>query len=96
VLGIVLQQVVELREHDTANPHKPSAPFAVNQVVNGSNGRLREDLDMCMEFKLPSIITSLDAKKFVNEAIHSYGGVVLHDVINNHFAKKAIEKGPTA
>jgi len=76
VLGIVLRQVVELREYDTANPDKPSAPFAVNQVVHGSNGRLREDLDMCMEFELPIVIISLGAKnsstrQFIRMAVSS-------------------------
>jgi nitronate monooxygenase len=83
----------ELREYDEANPEKPSAPFAVNQIVHGSNDRLQEDLDLCIKYEVPIVITSLGAKPFVNDAIHSYGGIVLHDIINNKFAHKAIEKG---
>lgn len=83
----------ELREYDEANPEKPSAPFAVNQIVHGSNDRLQEDLDLCVKYEVPVVITSLGAKPFVNDAIHSYGGIVLHDIINNKFAHKAIEKG---
>ena len=83
----------ELAEYDVANPDKPSAPFAVNQIVHGSNDRLQHDVEMCVKWKVPIVITSLGAKEFVNEAIHSYGGIVLHDIINNRFAKKAVEKG---
>ncbi len=83
----------ELAEYDAAHPDAPSAPFAVNQIVHGSNDRLEHDLEMCVKYKVPIVITSLGAKEHVNEAIHSYGGIVLHDVINNRFAKKAIEKG---
>ena len=83
----------ELAEYDAAHPEAPSAPFAVNQIVHGSNDRLEHDLEMCVKYKVPIVITSLGAKEHVNEAIHSYGGVVLHDIINNRFAKKAIEKG---
>jgi len=83
----------ELAEYDAANPDKPSAPFAVNQIVHGSNDRLQHDLEACVKYKVTIVITSLGAKEFVNEAVHSYGGIVLHDVINNRFAKKAIEKG---
>ncbi|MFT5578538.1 MAG: nitronate monooxygenase [Paraglaciecola psychrophila] len=83
----------ELDAYDLANPDNPSAPFAVNQIVHGSNDRLQQDVDLCVKYKVPIIITSLGAKKHVNDAIHSYGGIVLHDVINSKFAKKAVEKG---
>ena len=83
----------ELADHDAANPDAPSAPFAVNQIVHGSNARLKHDMDMCVKYEVPIVITSLGAKEWVNEMVHSYGGIVLHDVINNRFAKKAIEKG---
>lgn len=83
----------ELAAYDVANPDSPSAPFAVNQIVHGSNARLKHDMDMCVKYKAPIVITSLGAKEWVNEMVHSYGGIVLHDVINNRFAKKAIEKG---
>ncbi len=83
----------ELAEWDAANPDKPSAPFAVNQIVHGSNARLKHDMDMCVKYEVPIVITSLGAKEWVNEMVHSYGGIVLHDIINNKFAKKAVEKG---
>jgi nitronate monooxygenase len=83
----------ELAAHDLAHPEAPSAPFAVNLIVHGSNNRLQEDLELCVKYKAPIVITSLGAKEFVNEAIHSYGGIVLHDIINNRFAHKAVEKG---
>ncbi len=83
----------ELAAYDEANPDNPSAPFAVNQIVHKSNDRLMHDVEMCVKYKVPVVITSLGAVKEVNDAIHSYGGVVLHDIINNRFAKKAIEKG---
>ena len=83
----------ELAEWDAAHPESPAAPFAVNQIVHKSNDRLQHDLDLCVKYKVPVIITSLGARTDVNEAIHSYGGVVFHDIINNHFARKAIEKG---
>jgi nitronate monooxygenase len=83
----------ELAEYDRQNPDNPSAPFAVNQIVHSSNDRLQHDVEMCVKWKVPIVITSLGAKEFVNEAIHSYGGIVLHDIINNRFAHKAIEKG---
>ena len=83
----------ELAAYDEANPDAPSAPFAVNQIVHGSNARLKHDMDMCVKYEVPIVITSLGAKEWVNEMVHSYGGIVLHDVINNRFAKKAIEKG---
>lgn len=83
----------ELAAYDEAHPDAPSAPYAVNLIVHGSNNRLQEDLELCVKYKVPVVITSLGAKEFVNEAIHSYGGIVLHDIINNRFAKKAVEKG---
>ena len=89
----LIQITEELDAYNQANPENPAAPFAVNQIVHGSNNRLHEDLELCVKYKVPIIITSLGAKVEVNEAIHSYGGIVLHDIINNKFAKKAIEKG---
>ncbi|GJG94471.1 nitronate monooxygenase family protein [Cupriavidus pauculus] len=83
----------ELAEHDAKHPDRPSAPFAVNQIVHKSNDRLEHDLEMCVRYKVPIVITSLGARAEVNDAVHSYGGIVLHDVINNKFARKAIEKG---
>ncbi len=82
-----------LAEHDRAHPDQPAAPFAINQIVHKSNDRLDHDVAMCVKYKVPIIITSLGAREDVNAAAHSYGGVVLHDVINNRFARKAIEKG---
>lgn len=83
----------ELAEHDAANPDNLSAPFAVNQIVHNSNDRLMHDVELCVRHEVPVVITSLGARPEVFEAIHSYGGICLHDVINNRFAKKAIEKG---
>ena len=83
----------ELAEHDAKYPDRPSAPFAVNQIVHKSNDRLQHDIDMCVKWKAPVVITSLGAQEALNQAIHSYGGIVLHDVINQKFAHKAIEKG---
>ena len=83
----------ELAKHDANNPETPSAPYAVNLIIHNSNDRLDEDLATIVEFEVPIVITSLGARADVNEAIHSYGGIVLHDVINNTFAKKAVEKG---
>ena len=83
----------ELAEYDAKNPDRPSAPFAVNQIVHKSNDRLQHDIDMCVKYKVPVIITSLGAQESLNKAIHSYGGIVMHDVINQKFAHKAIEKG---
>jgi nitronate monooxygenase len=83
----------ELAEYDALHPDQPSAPFAVNQIVHKSNDRLEHDLALCAKYKVPIIITSLGARVDVNDAVHAYGGIVLHDVINNTFAKKAIEKG---
>lgn len=83
----------ELAEWDAKNPDRPAAPFAVNQIVHKTNDRLEHDVEACVKFKVPVIITSLGAQPWLNDAIHSYGGVVLHDIINNAFAKKAVEKG---
>ena len=83
----------ELDRYNQANPDTPAAPFAVNQIVFKSNARLQEDMELCVKYKVPIIITSLGANEEVNSAAHSYGGVVMHDVINQRFAKKAIEKG---
>src|SRR5690606_34021523 len=76
-----------------ANPEAPVAPFAVNQIVHRSNDRLDADMDLVVKHEVPIVITSLGAREEVNEAVHSYGGIVLHDVINDRFAHKAIEKG---
>ena len=83
----------ELAAYDAANPDAPSAPFAVNQIVHRSNTRLEEDVALCVKHKVPVVITSLGARPEVFEAVHSYGGLCLHDIINNRFAHKAIEKG---
>ena len=94
VLEEWLKQITtELAAYDALHPDKPSAPFAVNQIVHKSNDRLEHDLALCAKYKVPIIITSLGARVDVNEAVHAYGGIVLHDVINNTFAKKAIDKG---
>jgi nitronate monooxygenase len=82
-----------LAAYNQANPDKPAAPFAINQIVHKSNDRLENDMAMCVKYKVPIIITSLGAREDINAAAHSYGGVVLHDVINNKHAHKAIEKG---
>jgi nitronate monooxygenase len=83
----------ELTAWDKANPLRRAAPFAVNQIVHKSNNRLEQDLALCVKHKVPVVITSLGAREELNQAVHSYGGVTLHDVINNRFAHKAIEKG---
>ncbi|MGE0741026.1 MAG: NAD(P)H-dependent flavin oxidoreductase [Hyphomonadaceae bacterium] len=83
----------ELAAYDEAYPDAPSAPFAVNQIVHKTNERLEQDVAACVKHKVPIVITSLGARPDVNEAIHSYGGIVLHDIINVNFAKKALEKG---
>ena len=89
-----LAEITEaLAAHNKAHPDKPAAPFAINQIVHKSNDRLEHDMALCVKYKVPVIITSLGAREEVNQAAHSYGGVVLHDVINNKFARKAIEKG---
>jgi nitronate monooxygenase len=83
----------ELAEYDAAHPDRPSAPFAVNQIVHRSNNRLEHDLALCEKHKVPIIITSLGAREEVNQAAHRWGGIVFHDVINQKFAHKAVEKG---
>ncbi|MBP6901831.1 MAG: nitronate monooxygenase [Burkholderiaceae bacterium] len=89
-----LAEITEtLAAYNKANPDKPAAPFAINQIVHKSNDRLDHDMEMCAKYKVPIIITSLGARTDVNDAVHAWGGVVLHDIINNFFAKKAIEKG---
>ena len=82
-----------LAAYNKANPDNPAAPYAINQIVHKSNDRLEHDMAMCVKYKVPIIITSLGAREDINQAAHSYGGVVLHDIINNKFAHKAIEKG---
>lgn len=82
-----------LAAYNRANPDRPAAPYAINQIVHKSNDRLEHDMEVVVKRKVPIIITSLGARVDVNEAIHSYGGVVLHDIINNTFARKAVEKG---
>lgn len=83
----------ELGEYNDKNPDRPAAPFAVNQIVHRTNDRLMHDVEACVKFKVPVVITSLGAREDVNQAIQSYGGITLHDIISNTFAKKAIEKG---
>jgi len=78
---------------DRTHPDEPAAPFAVNQIVHKSNPRLEKDLALCVKWKVPLIITSLGAREELNHAVHAYGGIVLHDVIDNRFAHKATEKG---
>jgi nitronate monooxygenase len=78
---------------DRAHPEQPAAPYAINQIVHKSNDRLDHDMQVCAKYKVPIVITSLGARTDVNEAVHSWGGVVLHDIINNFFARKAVEKG---
>jgi nitronate monooxygenase len=89
-----LAEITEtLAAYNNANPDKPAAPFAINQIVHKSNDRLDHDMAVCAKYKVPIIITSLGARTDVNDAVHAWGGVVMHDIINNFFAKKAIEKG---
>src|SRR3546814_5078695 len=83
----------ELAEWDRLNPEAPSAPFAVNQIVHKSNDRLEQDLELCAKYNVPVVITSLGAREDVNAAVHDWGGLVLHDVIDDRFGRKAIEKG---
>ncbi|HEY2190627.1 MAG TPA: nitronate monooxygenase family protein [Caldimonas sp.] len=82
-----------LAAHDRAHPERPAAPFAINQIVHKSNDRLDHDLAMCAKYKVPIVITSLGARTDVNDAVHRWGGIVMHDIINNTFAEKAIAKG---
>ena len=89
-----LAEITEtLAAYNKANPANPAAPFAINQIVHKSNDRLEHDMEMCVKYKVPITITSLGAREDINAAAHSYGGVVLHDIINNRHARKAIEKG---
>jgi nitronate monooxygenase len=89
-----LHEITEgLAAWDRAHPEQPAAPFAINQIVHKSNERLEHDLQLCAKYKVPVVITSLGAREDLNQAVHAWGGVVLHDVINNRFARKAIEKG---
>ncbi len=89
-----LAEITEtLAAYNKANPDRPAAPFAINQIVHKSNDRLEHDMQVCAKYKVPIIITSLGAREDVNQAVHAWGGVVLHDIINNKFAHKAIEKG---
>src|SRR3954467_6623193 len=89
-----LAEITEaLAAHDRGHPERPAAPFAINQIVHKSNDRLEHDLAMCAKYKVPIVITSLGARTDVNDAVHGWGGIVLHDIINNSFARKAIEKG---
>ena len=83
----------ELEKYNNANPDKPAAPFAINQIVHKTNDRIEHDMELTVKHKVPVVITSLGARPEVYDAVHSYGGLVLHDIINNFFAKKAIEKG---
>ena len=89
-----LAEITEtLAAWDKAHPEQPAAPFAINQIVHKSNDRLEHDMQVCAKYKVPIVITSLGAREDVNQAVHSWGGIVLHDIINNKFAHKAIEKG---
>jgi len=89
-----LAEITEtLAAYNKTHPDKPAAPFAINQIVHKSNDRLDHDMQLCAKYKVPIIITSLGARTDVNDAVHAWGGVVMHDIINNFFAKKAIEKG---
>ncbi len=89
-----LAEITEsLAAWDRAHPDRKAAPFAINQIVHKSNDRLEHDMDVCARYKVPVVITSLGARTDVNDAVHAWGGIVLHDIINNAFARKAIEKG---
>ncbi len=89
-----LHEITEaLAAHDKAHPDRPAAPFAVNQIVHKSNARLEQDLELTVKWKAPIVITSLGAREDVNKAVHGYGGVTLHDIITDRFARKAVEKG---
>ncbi|MBT25411.1 MAG: nitronate monooxygenase, partial [Rhodobacteraceae bacterium] len=82
-----------LAQYNAENPDRPAAPFAVNQIVHRSNPRLERDVELCVKHKVPVWITSLGARPEVNAAAHDCGGIALHDVINDRFARKAIDKG---
>jgi nitronate monooxygenase len=89
-----LAEITEtLAAWDRDHPDQKAAPFAINQIVHKTNDRLEHDMAVCAKYKVPIVITSLGARTDINDAVHSWGGVVLHDIINNFFAKKAIEKG---
>lgn len=89
-----LAEITEaLAAWDRQHPESPSAPYAINQIVHKTNERLMQDLEICAKYKVPMVISSLGARPEVNEAVHSWGGIVMHDIINNTFAHKAIEKG---
>jgi nitronate monooxygenase len=89
-----LAEITEsLAAWDRDHPDAPAAPFAVNQIVHKSNDRLEHDMQVCARYRVPIVITSLGARTDVNDAVHGWGGIVMHDIINNFFAKKAIEKG---
>ena len=89
-----LHEITEaLAEHDRQNPDAPAAPFAVNQIVHRSNDRFEHDMQVCAKWKVPIVITSLGAREELNHAVHSWGGITLHDIIDDRFARKAIEKG---
>jgi nitronate monooxygenase len=91
-----LAEITEtLAAYNKANPDKPAAPFAINQIVHKSNDRLEHDMQVCEKYKVPIIITSLGAREDVNKGVQAWGGITLHDVISNVFARKAIEKGAT-
>jgi len=93
-LGKWLTQIEEeLDRHNQANPDSPAAPYAVNQIVHRSNDRLQHDIDVCVKHEVPIVITSLGARTELNDAVHSYGGITLHDIISDKFARKAVEKG---
>ena len=96
VLDEWLHQITEeLAAHNRDNPERPAAPYAVNQIVHRSNARLEEDMQVCEKWQVPLVITSLGAREEVFQAVDSWGGITMHDVINNRFARKAIEKGAT-
>jgi nitronate monooxygenase len=89
-----LAEITEtLAAWDRKHPDQPAAPYAINQIVHKSNDRLDHDMQVCAKYKVPVVITSLGARTDVNDAVHAWGGIVLHDIINNFFAKKAVEKG---
>lgn len=89
-----LHEITEaLADHDRANPQAPAAPFAVNQIVHRSNTRFEEDMATCAKWKVPIVITSLGAREELNQAVHGWGGITLHDVIDDRFARKAVAKG---
>jgi nitronate monooxygenase len=89
-----LHEITEaLGAHDDANPDRPAAPFAVNQIVHRSNDRFEADMAVCEKWKVPIVITSLGAREELNQAVHGWGGMTLHDVIDDRFARKAVAKG---